>query len=58
MDSIRPVRATRNDPVQEADSLSIFEHLDALVAHPREPCREGRQLVVVRREQSAAAELR
>src|SRR5487761_1081303 len=56
VDSVRAVGAAGHHPVQEPHRLSLFEHLDALVADARQGFRKRCQLVVVRGEQRAAAE--
>ncbi len=43
--------------MQEANGLSILEHLDALIDDACQSLRQRGQLVIVRRKQRAAAEL-
>src|SRR5207247_514607 len=56
VNSIGAIRATRHHAVQESNRLSFLEHLDTLIADPRQPLRKSGELVIVRREQGAAAE--
>src|SRR5579859_2446407 len=55
VDAVRAVGTTWYDAMQEAHGLALLEHLDAPVAYAWQSLRERGELVVMRREDGAAA---